>query len=289
MLGKQIRDLDLSNVTDGLEGDVLQHYIPEFPVLEKLTLTGTLHPTLLPLRENTRITHLKLHTIQASNEFILPCLYCCPQLETLDIASTDFSGDGIQENRLPTSLRYINLSDTSINAAGLSAILRANANSVEVLFLNHCQHLTSIGPLPVMHNLEVLKMGHGTDQHQDSLAAILTQAPGIADLHLAHGNLTDAGVLEIQQHLHHLTTLNISNCKSITVGGFNDILRIQSLRRLDVSSTHIDMSTMMRFRAMLNLSSVTAYGCGLPSHLPLQIEEFLLIMEPTFNVNHPII
>ncbi|CAI5476881.1 unnamed protein product [Closterium sp. Yama58-4] len=232
------------------------------------------------------MTHVKYIHLQSASGFTtegIKHLYRLPQLEMLDLNSTDVADSALEGIGCMASLHDLDLKQTSVTDAGLLHLV--DASSLKVLVLSGCKGVTSDGMvcvgrltaleqlwldgtavadagLPHLATLSSLKSLHmsGCKGVTDAGMVDVGKLTGLEELWLDGTAVTDAALAHLTA-LSSLKSLRLSECKGVTDAGMVDVGRLTALEELLLGGTAVTDAGLPHLTALSSLESLGLSGC----------------------------
>jgi len=207
-----------------------------------------------------------------------------PSLEELNLDSCpvgDWTISHLAENNVVPNLKNLDLADTDLTDNGMAHLPKFSMLSRLSLF--YC-NITNSGlrHLASMTSLETLNLD-SRDISDDGLS-FLNGLTNLKSLDIFSGRITDIGCSHISKiksletlelcgggvgdlgctllgNLENLTSLNLSQNERITNRGAAALGALTNLRALNLSNTHVNSAALRYLSGLVNLQSLTIYGC----------------------------
>lgn len=199
----------------------------------------------------------------------------CPNLSLLNIASCsgvkkiDLSlsnGVAYGENASFLQLRYVDISECSVDDAGLDTIARSSS-FMEYLYLRRCEAITDKGVIAVANyctGIRELSISDCSNVTDSGLRFFVKKCNELRYLSVAKCFITDETVKYIAKYCKKVRYLNMHMCHSITDEGVARVARsCEKLRALDVGKCEKITDTSLNFIAVNNtqLRRLSIKGC----------------------------
>ncbi|KAG0349880.1 hypothetical protein BG005_010590 [Podila minutissima] len=210
---KLLESLNLTECVNVPTG-ALEHCAEHLKALQHFNFPNREHDllTVLPLSSRLPITHLDLTGFVFVGDEAILNLASATSLQMLSLSGTKLTDIGSSVLVHMSSLRELVLDRTDIGDKSMEYI--RDLGRIEVLSLNRCRRLTTVGVLTLGRSsffklrLKRLNLGYNQYIHDEALAAF-TVCNGLITLNLDHTDVSEQKALLLQNSLPCLTQLRI--------------------------------------------------------------------------------
>ena len=156
-----------------------------------------------------------------------------PLLESLDVAGSDFTDDGIQELLPLTNLKHLGLGRS-----------RLGEGAVEVLgLMDNLQSLDLSGPTERRN-----RRRGGNDRMAQALVTAISQLRDLRVLRIGYSDVDSAALRVWASSLEKLERLGLENCARIDDSAVPGITEWKSLKQLDLQGTNVTAARLEQLR-----------------------------------------
>ncbi|KAG0082374.1 hypothetical protein BGZ92_011801 [Podila epicladia] len=210
---KLLESLNLTECVNVPTG-ALEHCVEHLKSLQHFNFPNREHDllTVLPLSSRLPITHLDLTGFVFVGDEAILNLASATSLQMLSLSGTKLTDIGSSVLVHMSSLRELVLDRTDIGDKSMEYI--RDLGRIEVLSLNRCRRLTTVGVLTLGRSsffklrLKRLNLGYNQYIHDEALTAF-TVCNGLITLNLEHTDVSEQKALLLQNSLPCLTQLRI--------------------------------------------------------------------------------